>query len=317
MRQLYRLEPARYAPHALHSSDRSFTETNCYTDVWIELLHGAGLDPTAVMGYCIAIDFEGDQFTFFKPPAHDIERLYGIEIQELTVYRPLHEHAIEQLERGCTILPEVDAWFLPDTAATSYGAEHVKTSIAIEAVDLDARTLRYFHNAGYHELRDEDFDGIFQVGEHSAGMFRMPPFTELLRIDKRRVLTDHELRTVSRELLAHHLARRPAANPIDLFAVRLAADLERLLSADEADYHAYTFATVRQLGAAFELAASHLDWLGEPAAAAACRELTDGAKMLLFKLVRAANRRRPFDVREAAAPLAASWTRAMSALDSS
>jgi len=69
------LDPATYAPHRLHGPDRPFPETNCYVDVWIELLHAHGLDPMAMLGFCAAIDWEDDQWTFFKPPLADLEAL--------------------------------------------------------------------------------------------------------------------------------------------------------------------------------------------------------------------------------------------------
>ena len=31
-----------YVPHPLHDSGRDWPETNCYVDLWIELLHGRG-----------------------------------------------------------------------------------------------------------------------------------------------------------------------------------------------------------------------------------------------------------------------------------
>ncbi|MBE7204408.1 MAG: DUF1839 family protein, partial [Parafilimonas terrae] len=69
-----------YVPHALHDAGRDWPETNCYVDLWIELLHGRGLVPEAMLGFTLRQDFEGDQFTFFKPPTGDIERLYGLEV---------------------------------------------------------------------------------------------------------------------------------------------------------------------------------------------------------------------------------------------
>jgi hypothetical protein len=308
------LDPATYAAHALHGSDRSFVESNCYTDVWIELLHGVGLDPTPLMAFCLAIDFEVDQFTFFKPPPQDIERLYGIEIQELTVYRPLHVQAAEQVARGATVIPELDAWFLPDTAGTTYRSGHAKTSVAIESIDIPGRVLRYFHNAGYFQLEGEDFDGAFQLGDHREGMFPLPPYTELVRIDKRRHLPPAELRAIAGEHLAAHLRRRPVANPVHAFGERLAADLPTLLEATEDAYHAYTFSTVRQIGASFELGASFLRWLGDEEAATAALGVTEEAKMLMFKLVRAAARKRPFDVPETLAGLASAWDATIPAL---
>ena len=37
----------------------------------------------------VRMDFEGDQWTFFKPPPEDLERLFGIDIHEMQPYRPL------------------------------------------------------------------------------------------------------------------------------------------------------------------------------------------------------------------------------------
>jgi hypothetical protein len=68
-------------------------------------------------------------------------------------------------------------------------------------------------------------------------------------------------------------------------------------------------------GSAFEIAASHVDWLfGEAGAepAASLREIVDGCKMLSFKLAR----RRAFDPGPAVAALASSWASAMTSLDS-
>jgi len=67
----------------------------------------------------------------------------------------------EQLENGRTIIVELDAWHLPDTAATSYHAEHVKTSVAVEAIDRQGERLRYFHNRSLHELAGDDYRGAF------------------------------------------------------------------------------------------------------------------------------------------------------------
>ena len=36
------LDPASYRSHALHDSGRTYVETNCYTDILIELLHARG-----------------------------------------------------------------------------------------------------------------------------------------------------------------------------------------------------------------------------------------------------------------------------------
>ena len=74
----------------------------------------------AIMPFTLAIDFEGDQWTFFKPPHDELRDLYGIDVQELNCWRPLIDHAEEHLAAGKLISTEADAWWLPDIAGTDY-----------------------------------------------------------------------------------------------------------------------------------------------------------------------------------------------------
>ena len=120
------LNPATFTRHGLHDDARSWAQSNCYVDLWVELLHSLGLDPIAGLAFTLAIDFEGDQWTFFKYPLSDLYSLYGIDVQELAIWRPLVEHVEQQVARGRLLIIEVDAWFLPDTTGTSYGAHHEK-----------------------------------------------------------------------------------------------------------------------------------------------------------------------------------------------
>jgi hypothetical protein len=296
-----------YTPHAVHRSGRTYVETNCYADVIIEMVHSRGLEPLAMLGINVRMDFEGDQWTFFKPAPGDMERLYGIDIHEMQPYRPLPDQIAEQLAAGRTIIVELDSWWLPDTSATAYRSEHVKTSVAVDAIDRDARWLRYFHNAGRHELSGEDYVGVFTPGE-------LPPYTEIVRFDAGEPLTGDALRAAARELLAHHLAHRPATNPFARFGAALERDLPALLAGDPADYHAYAFATVRMIGSGFELLAAHVRWLlgerGEKAAAA-MDEVVAGSMMLSLKLAR----RKVFDPAPVLAGLTAAWERAIAGLD--
>jgi hypothetical protein len=305
--------PEAYEPHDVHRGERTYLETNCYTDILVELLHARGLEPLAAMGSLVRLDFEGDQWTFFKPFPGDLERLYGVDVHEMQPYRSLPEQVRTQLADGRTVIVELDAWFLPDTAATTYRNEHVKTSVAVAAIDPEAERLRYFHNAGLYELQGEDYRGVFRLGGgFSADV--LPPYTEIVRFDAGVPLAGAELREEARALLAHHLARRPRTNPFDRFGAHLAGELPRLLEGEAADYHAYAFATVRMAGSAFELLASHVDWLlGDEGrvAGAALRRIVDGAKVLSFKLAR----RRPFDPAPVVAELAAAWQEAMDALE--
>lgn len=309
---LFGLDPATYRPHAVHRGDGTYLETNCYTDVVIELLHARGDEPLALLGVTLRTDFEGDQWTFFKPRLEELDALFGVDIHELQPYRSLPDQIAEQIADGNTLIVEVDSWYLPDTSATSYRTEHVKTSIAPESIDRSAQRLRYFHNSSLHELDGDDYRGVFRLEPVDDEV--LAPYTELVRLDAGRRLQGEALRTASHELLQRHLARRPVANPFERFGARLERDLPALLDGDAATYHAYAFATVRMAGSAFELCASHLDWLLADRAAPAAgwlREIVDGCKLLSLKLAR----RRSFDTGPAVTRMGEAWERAMDRLD--
>jgi hypothetical protein len=310
---LFGLDPASHRPHWLHTGERTYLETNCYVDMLIELLHARGEEPVAAMGCTLRLDFEGDQWTFFKPPPEDLELLFGVDVHEMQPYRPLPEQAAEQLAAGRTLIVELDSWHLPDTTATSYRREHVKTSVAVEMIDLAGERMRYFHAAGLHELSGEDYRGVFRLGRpYSEDV--LPPYTELVRFDAGPRPQGEELRELALKLLRGHLAHRPTSNPFERFAVQLEHDLPRLLAGDAEQYHAYAFATVRMAGSAFEVAASHVEWLlAERAAGAreALGQIVEGCKVLSFRLAR----RRAFEPGETLSGLAGAWERAMVQLD--
>lgn len=312
MVSLFGLDPATYRPHHLHTGDRVYPETNCYSDVIIELLHAHGDEPLAVMGTTVRLDFEGDQWTFFKPDPSDMEQFFGVDIHEMQPYRPIPTEIVELLEVGRTLTVELDAWFLPDTAATSYRTEHVKTTVVPEAIDLAEGRLRYFHNGSLYELDGADYRGIFRLD--AADPTTLPPYTELVRFDAGPRLEGEALRTAARERLRYHLDHVRPGNPFERFGARLGQDLPALLAGDDAGYHAYAFATVRMAGAGFEVCAAHVDWLLDEAgapASAAMTEIVEGSKVLGFKLAR----RRSFDPSEAIATMAAAWDRAFESLD--
>jgi hypothetical protein len=311
MVSLFGLDPESYSPHALHGAERTYLETNCYTDIVIELLHARGEEPLAAMGVTVRMDFEGDQWTFFKPAPEDLELLYGIDIHEMQPYRPLPQQIAEQLGQDRTVIVELDSWYLPDTETTSYRAEHVKTSVVAEAIDQDQQLLRYFHAASLHELSGEDYRGVFRLGEFSEDV--LPPYTELVRFDAGEALRGAELKAAALELLGAHLEHRPPSNPFLRFGEQLAIQLPLLLEGDQSVYHDYAFATVRMAGSAFEVCASYLDWLLGQAAGASCAELGEivgGCKALSFKLAR----RRAFDTEPMLAGLAGAWERCFEAL---
>jgi len=306
-----------FVPHPLHATERTWTETNCYVDVWIEVLHALGLDPVAAAAFTLSCDFEGDQWTFFKYPPEDLRNLFGIEVAELNVWRPVVDHVEEQLGLGRLCTVEVDAWFLPDTRGVSYRDEHVKTTIVPTRLDRAARRLDYFHNAGLFSVDDEDFDGIFHLdGPVDPGV--LPPYVETVRLDRvRRDPPDLIERAVA--LTREHLARRPVDNPVTRMGARIEADLPWLAEHGVEAFHHYAFGLCRQCGASTELAASFVDWLnahdrkGTEAAGDGFREVADGAKGLQFALARAA-RGRTVDLSGVLDTMAEAWDGAMARL---
>lgn len=312
MLSLFGLDPGTYRPHRLHEPTRTYPETNCYTDVLIEFIHARGHEPIAALGGTIRTDFEGDQWTFFKPERSDVEKLFGIDIHEMQLYRPLHEHLQEQLGEGRSILVELDSWYLPDTRATAYRRNHVKSTALVEGIDPAEERLRYFHNSGLHELRGEDYRGVLRL-DSAEGEEPLPPYAELVRFDAGPGARAGELRSVSASLLREHAAHLPHSNPFTRFGNSLATKLPELLAQDHEAYHAYAFATVRQAGSSFASCATYLEWLfGDRAATVtdALSRVVVGTKMLSFKLAR----RRAFRVEPVCEELAAGWDEAMSAL---
>ncbi|MEO6688516.1 MAG: DUF1839 family protein [Dokdonella sp.] len=310
------LDAANYPRHMLHAEDRVWVEKNCYVDVWIELVHALGCEPLAMLGFVVAIDFEGDQWTFYKPPHDELRELYGIDVQELNCWRPLLEHAVEHLGAGKLISTEADAWWLPDTAGTDYRTQHTKSTIVLADLDVDARRLGYFHNAGYFTLEGEDFERTFRIDVPHDPAF-MPLFAEVVRVDRALRRPQAELQAMASRILAKHAQRMPLDNPVARFARRFQQDLPMLQDRGLAHYHAWAFATVRQLGSAAELAALHLRWLDAERfghAADAYDRISNGAKAFILKAARAVNAKRAFDTTAIFDEWAAHWQLARTAL---
>jgi Domain of unknown function (DUF1839) len=329
------LDAGSYQRHSLHGgpagkpgkergevADRApvWVEKNCYIDLWIEALHALRLEPLAMLPFTLAVDFEGDQWTFFKPSLEELRDLYGIDVQELTVWRPLVEHAVEHLSAGKLVSTEADAFWLPDTAGTDYRSQHSKTTILLNSIDVDARRLGYFHNAGYFELSGEDFVQLFRL-EHAPDATFLPLLAEWVRIDRLVRHPPAELAVRSFALLHRHVDRRPLTNPFHRFADRFASDLPELQAAGLPRYHAWAFASIRQAGAAFDLLAANLRWqagFGRPdlIAAAECFDaIAEGNKALILKGARAVNSGRPFDAAPIFQGMAGAWDRGMALLE--
>jgi hypothetical protein len=312
-----------YVRSSLHGEDCAWIEKNCYVDLFIELVHALKLEPKAMLPFVLAVDFEGDQWTFFKPQHSEMRLLYGIDVQEMNCWRPLIEHAREHLAAGRLIAVESDAHWLPDTTGTDYRQNHVKTTIMLADLDEDAQRLGYFHNAGYHELQGDDFRQIFRL-DHAPDPSYLPLFAELVRIDRRVERSPAELASLSRVLTRTYLGYKPADNPILRFAERFGRELPVMHEKGLAYYHAWAFSTVRQLGAAFELAASNVAWLGEvegegvaaklQPAVDSFQAISQGNKALILKLARAVNAKRQLDPAEVFGDMARAWDTGMACL---
>jgi hypothetical protein len=309
------LTPESYDRHALHGEAAAWPEKNCYADLWIGFLHTLGLEPLAMLPFTVAVDFEGDQWTFFKPPLEDLRSLYGVDVQELTVWRPLLEHAQEHLAAGKLICAESDAFWLPDTAGTDYRRAHTKTTILIAQLDVQGERLGYFHNAGYHELSGEDFRQTFRLDATAQAGVMLPLFAELVHVDRVVRRGSRELSELSFALLRRHYAWRPRSNPFSRFAARLAQDLPAMRERGVDHYHQWAFASVRQAGAAFELLGANLRWLAAQGyapladAAGSFEAIARANKTLILKGARAVATGKPLNADELLQGMAHDWER--------
>ena len=288
----------------LHDPARDWPQTNCYVDLWIEALHARGMQPEAMLGFTATLDFEGDQFTFFKPPLEDIETLYGFAVRELALYDDTANHIAEQVARARLVMIEADAFFLPDTRGVSYGLEHSKTTIGVNRIDPAARTIDYFHNDGFFRAHGADYDGLIAFGAEN-GRQTLPPYAEIVKADFSGLAPD-ALRRTARAQFARHLARMPQRNPVEAFAHRLSWLMDRIGAREPEFFHKFAFNTLRQLGANFELMSSFLTYVGEGDEFAreveTCKVISAGAKSFQFLLARAIMRRKAVGLD---APLAA------------
>ena len=314
------LNAADYARDVLHAESCAWVEKNCYVDIWIEVVHALGLETRAMLPFVAAIDFEGDQWTFFKPPHGELRDLYGIDVQELNVWRPLLEHAQEYLAAGKLISTESDAFWLPDTSGTDYRRQHTKSTIVLNELDLENRRLGYFHNAGYYQLEGEDFARTFRLDIPPDPTF-MPLFAEVVRVDRVVRRPTAELVRMSLDLWRRHLGRRPQTNPVQRFQQRFEQDLPSIQAKGLGHYHAWAFGTIRQLGAAFELAALNLNWLtdngvrGLETASAAFERISGANKTFILKGARVTNSKKAFDSTPMFEEIAQSWANGINALE--
>lgn len=312
---IFALTPEQFKAHALlHNFEQNFRETNCYSDLVIEIVNGLGLNPIACLGYTVAADFEGDQWTFGKPSHHDLEALYGIRIEELSLYRPLIDQIVTQVQRGSIPLLEADAYHLPDTAGIDYRNNHVKTTIGITTIDVENKYMHYFHNATFAKLEGEDFDGVLKplASQHKG---YLPPYCEMAKLENVILHSDADLRGIALENVKFHMRKRPTSNPMQKYADAMSAHQQAIIDGGLPVYHSYTFVALRQLGSSHQLGGHFLRWMAEGnadliAAAEAFEQISTLAKTLVLKLARVANSGKPTDLTGVFAELSALWAKA-------
>ena len=291
---------APHDSHLLHESGRIWEETNCYLDVLIELLHAFGEEPLAALGPTLSTRWESDQWTFCKFNDEDLRNLFGIDIQEINPWKDLHDHVLSQLAQGHVVLMEADAFHLPDTRGASYQREHVKTTIGVVALDPLAKHMVYFHGRSRFELTGNDYTGIWKLDARQKGNL-LPPYLERMR--KIPLERQCSIEDIAVEILTRELKRLPDENPVSAFSDYLEAHL--VFMREEFDlerFHQFSFATFRQIGACFELLASHLTWLQNRNAIVQSQAplqfmaLSKGIRTYQFQFARAISRKRVLEV---------------------
>ncbi|WP_144392656.1 DUF1839 family protein [Pleionea sediminis] len=319
MDTILNLDPDSYTRHLLHTQERDWAETNCYVDVWIEQLHALELDPIAAMAFTLTPDFEGDQWTFFKFQLTDLYELYGVEVQELVIWKPLIDHVEEQVKLGRPVLVELDSKYLPDTAGTAYQREHVKTTVSVNELDIANKHMGYFHAQGYYHLSGDDFTQVFGLpGSDSKAV--LAPYVEIAKLNNLVKRSSDELRDISTQILLRQLKMMPKNNPFSAFRTRFESDFEWLKGQSIDMFHQYAFVTFRQFGACFELAANYLKWLDsdDPSVVKAStlyKEISEITKVYQFQLARAISRGKSLNL-EVIDSLATKWQAASDCLKS-
>ncbi len=306
-----------FTPHRLHDVSRCWPETNCYIDLWIEVLAALGEVPEAAFGHSVCQKFGEDQFTFSKMPIEDLRRLYGLVVQELSIYRPLEQHVALHVECGHVVLMEVDAFYLPDTHATTYRRSHTKTTIAIDVINPARQEACYVHNASRNVLAGEDYLGVLRLRpEFLSQPDILPPYVEI--VERHVAARDPgSRRAVALDILRSHLSRRPQVNPFSAWRAVFDRHVDALLSAS-VSFDDYAFHFPRLAGANFELLGSHMTWLAdEPLAgvAEACRRMAQTCKVLQFRLARTVARHRSDPCGECFDSLETDYERVIGGLD--
>ena len=313
------LRSRRLPPHALHSSERIWPETNCYVDLWIEVLNALGLPPEAMLGFTLTQDFEGDQFTFFKVPLEDLGSALRHPRGELAIFDRVERSVGQQIARGRLCLIEMDSFYHARYAGRRPIAASMARRRSPSTGSCRQRTRRSSIStmAAIYQLDGRGFRRPVRAPLSRRGRSPSCPIP-----NSRSFRTGSPAKRISAtwrdRLLRRHFSRRPAENPIRAFAKQFPQQVRRIAERPFGFFHKYAFNTLRQFGANFELAArsSCMAVAGQvhESRAKMPGAFPKSAKTVQFQLARAVTRRKFDPLQTALDPAADAWDSMMASI---
>jgi hypothetical protein len=305
-------------PATLPVQDRIWPETNRYTDVWLSVLSALRLDPVACLPYTLAVDFLDDQWTQVRPSHDDLYLLYGIEVQTLTLWRPLTDHLQEQLGAGRLVIVDVPARGLPDGAGGLLHPRRATETIVVNEIDVQQERLGFFHRTDYRVVQGAAYRQLLHP-ESGPDTDTLVGRAEVINLHNLVRRPSDTLRHLSHQLLEKYLGRVPTRHPLRRWKRRFTHEVMPLLSGGPTHYQHWADAGPHQLGAAFELASVYLLWIGGGTggtahlmqAADAFRQLSVLARTLLLKGARAVVSGQPFNEHDLIERMTRHWSKGM------
>jgi hypothetical protein len=230
------------------------------------------------MSFTVGLDYEGDQFTFYKIPPGDLELLYDVQLLELSIFDDLEQHVAEQVKRDRIVLVEEDGFYLPDTKGITYHTAHKKTTIGVNSIDPSSGTLTYFHNDIFGTLEGDDYQHVMYKVDPPV----LFPYTEFIKRHGRLDRSEREYKHTALTLLEKHMFRLPRTSPVAAFRGAFAGHVQKL---NAVSFHEFAFNHFRMFGSNFEYLGSFLEWL-TGTASDECTQLAKISKLMQFKTLR-------------------------------
>ncbi len=276
-----RLDPATYVPHAIHTpGDRTYTETNCYSDILIELIHARGDEPLAVWasrcGWTSRAT-SGPLQAAARGPGGAVRdrhpRDAALPAPAAADRRADRRRADDHRRARLLVSARHRVDELPERSRQDLGDRRGDRP--------GRRAARYFHNTSLHQLEGEDFAASSGSGANSPR--RPAPYTELVRFDDGRGCAAPSCARRQAGCCAgtSSAARRRTRSSASAPGSRTTPTCARARAA----YHAYAFATIRLCGATFEWPrrTSTGPRPGGTTASAALRRIVEGSKVLSLR----------------------------------